>query len=427
MKRTSLVWVCLFLLALAPDLLAVKCKLDPTLLYDYADQWSNIPKNRPPTLPTVKSVVKKQYFDIHVFFWDFKTADSEADCTCKIKIIKPDGTIYYESKELAAYKGKFTGKSVLKVPDKLRVCFEPDDQFGKYKLQTTVYDKIGKEQASAECSIELKPLPETYVPMKLVSDKKDKSGLAMNYYRNPQPEKLIPFFLGFCQLQKDLVNAKQYDKKRRHACNLLMAFCYYTFKNNQYLLPPLIRIVREQDIFYKRNLVFLLYNLNMKDEDLFKELGKEAEEFAAKLSKTSSHPFEFDKINYSEQEDILWAQFFATGKYLPIKKLSEVMQQLKSNMSVDKYKKLKTKTTEDKKKLYQWIVGLAARWSLQTNAVQHDLVFYYCETLFARDIKDRFEKAVLGGILQNADKIRFSKAVEEKMKEIEEKNKKEKK
>jgi hypothetical protein len=62
---------------------------------------------------------------------------------------------------------------------------------------------------------------------------------------------------------------------------------------------------------------------------------------------------------------------------------------------------------------------------LQTNAIQHDLVFYYCETLLARDIKDRFERACLGGILQKADKIRFSKAVEEKLKEME--NKKNKK
>lgn len=427
MKKTSVIWISLFLLALAPDLLAVKCRIDSTLLYDYNDQWNNIPKNRPPTLPLVTSVVKKQYFDIHVFFWDFKIAKDKADCTYKIKIIRPDGKIYYEGKEKTARKGPAAAKVALKPPGTLRICFEPEDPFGKYKIEAVVYDKLGKTQASAEYTIELKPMPEKYTPMKIGFNKKDKPKLAMNYYLSPQPEKLIPFFLGFCQLQKDLVNAKQYDKKKRHACNLLMAFCYYTFKNNQYLLPPLIKIVKEQDIFYKRNLVFLLYNLNMKDELLFKELGKEAQEFAAKLGKTSSHPFEFDKINYSEQEDILWAQFFATGKFLPIKKLAEVMRQLKTNMSIKKYKKLKTKTPEDKKKLYQWIVGLAASWSLQSNAVQHDLVFYYCETLFARDIKDRFERACLGGILQKADKIRLSKAVEEKMKEMKKKKKENKK
>ncbi len=422
MKKLNAVWVFLFLLVLAPDLLAVKCRINPTLLYDYADQWENIPKNRPPILPLVKTVVKKQYFDVHVFLWDFKAADNKADCTYKIKIVKPDGKVYYESKELNAYKGKLTGKTIFKVPNSLRICFEPKDSFGKYQIKAIVYDKIGKTQASAECSMELKPMPEKYAPMKIRFNKKNKPELAMNYYLNPEPEKLIPFFLGFCQLQKELVNAKQYDKKRRHACNLLMAFCYYTFKNNQYLLPPLIRIVKEQDIFYKRNLVFLLYNLNMKDKPLFEELGKEAQEFAAKLTK-KSNPFEFDKISYSEQEDILWAQFFATGKYLPIKKLSEVMRQLKTNMSIKKYKKLKEKTPEDKKKLYKWIVGLAASWSLQTNAIQHDLVFYYCEMLYSRDIKDQFEKACLGGILQKADKIRLSRAVEKRMKELEKKKK----
>ena len=65
---------------------------------------------------------------------------------------------------------------------------------------------------------------------------------------------------------------------------------------------------------------------------------------------------------------------------------------------------------------YQWVIGLAARWSLQSNAVQHRLVFYYCETLYSRDVKDTFVKACLAGILQRAEKIRLSKAVENKMK-----------
>ena len=424
MKKTSIIWVTLFLLALVPDLMAVKCRIDSTLLYDYNDQWKNIPQNRPPTLPLVTSVVKKQYFDVHVFFWDFKIVKGKADCTYKIKIIRPDGKIYYEGKEKTARKGTAAAKVALKPPGSLRICFEPEDPFGKYKIEAVVYDKIAKTQASAEYSMELKPMPENYAPMKIAFNKKNKPELALNYYRNPEPEKLIPFFLGFCELQKNLVKAKQYDKKRRHTCNLLMAFCYYTFKNNQYLLPSLIKIVKEQDIFYKRNLVFLLYNLNIKDELLYEELGKEAQEFATKLSKTSN-PFEFEKINYSEQEDILWAQFFATGKYLPIKKLAEVMRQLKTNMSIAKYKKLKKKTAKDKKQLYQWIVALAASWSLQSNSIQHDLVYYYCETLYSRDIKDQFEKACLGGILQKAGKIRLSKAVEKKMKEL--KNKKENK
>ncbi len=417
MKKINAVWICLFFLAcVTPDLLAVKCGINTTLLYDYTDQWNNIPKRRPPVLPLVTSVVKKQYFDVHVFLWDFKTADNKADCTYKIKVIKPDGKIYYESKESAAYKGVFAEKSVFRAPNNLRVCFEPQDPFGKYQIEAVIYDKIAKTEASAKCSIELKAMPENYTPLKIGFNKKDKPKLVTNYYRNPQPEKLIPFFLGLCQLQEELVKTKKYDKKKQHACNLLMAFCYYTFKNNQYLIPPLLKIVKDHDFFYKRNLVFLLHNLNTKDKLLYyKELGEEAQKFAEKLSKTAN-PFEFKEIHYSEQEDILWADFFATGRYLPIKKLAEVMTQLQTNMTIEKFKKIKKKTAKDKKMLYEWIVALAARWSLQSNAVQHDLVFYYCETLYSRDIKDPFVKACLGGILQKADEIRLSKAVENKMK-----------
>ena len=417
MKKINTICLCLFLfVCVMPYLSAVECRVGTTLMYDYNEQWNNIPKGRPPVLPSVKSVVKKQYFDVHVFLWEFKVANNKADCTYKIKIITPDGKIYYESKESAAYKGIFAGKSIFKVPNNLRICFEPKDPFGKYQIEAVIYDKIEKTEASVKCSIELKTMPKTYTPLKIGFNKKDKPKLATNYYRSPQPEKLIPFFLGFCQLQKDLVKAKKYDKKKQHACNLLMAFCYYTFKNNQYLIPPLLKIVKNHDIFYQRNLVFLLHNLNVKDKlSYYKELGKEAQKFAAKLTKTAN-PFEFKKIHYSEQEDILWAEFFATGRYLPIKKLAEVMTQLQTNMTIEKFKKLKKKTAKDKKLLYEWLVGLAARWSLQSNAIQHDLVFYYCETLYLRDIKDSFVKTCLRGILQRAEKIRLSKAVENKIK-----------
>ena len=422
MKKINIIFLFLFAFAIS-DIFAVECRINTTLLYDYNDQWHNIPEGRPPFLPVVKSVVKKQYFDVHVFLWKFKTADNKADCTYKIKIIKPDGKIYYSSKELVAYKGKFAGTSVLKTPGKLQICFEAKDPLGKYQIETVVYDKIAKTQASAKCLIELKAMPEKYAHLKIGFDKKNKPELATNYYRNPQPEKLIPFFLGLCQLQEDLVKAQKYDKKKRHACNLMMAFCYYTFKNNKYLIPSLIRAVEPYGIFYKRNLVFLLHNLNMLDEKLYKELGDQAQKFAAKL-KQASNPFEFGKVRYSEQEDILWAQFFATGKYLPIKKLAEVMTQLSSNMSIKRYKSLKTKTVKDKKQLYEWIIALAARWSLQSNAIQHNLVFYYCETLYMRDIKNRFLKACLDGILQQAEKIRFSRTVQEKLKEEEKEEKK---
>lgn len=415
MKKVNTICLCLFLLlCLMPDLLAVECRIDTTLLYDYNDQWNNIPKGRPPVLPSVKSVVKKQYFDVHVFLWKFKIADNKANCTYRIKIINPNGEIHHTSKEFVAYKGKFAGKSVFKAPTKLRICFDPKDPFGKYQIETIVYDKVENTQANARCSLALKPMPEKYIPLKIGLKKKNKPKLATNYYRNPQPEKLIPFFLGLCQLQKKLVEEKKYDKKKQHACNLMMAFCYYTFKNNKYLIPPLIKIVKPYGIFYKRNLVFLLHNLNMLDKQLYKDLGDKSRRFAEKLKK-ASNPFEFKKVRYSEQEDILWAHFFATGKYLPIKKLAEVMTQLKTNMTIRKYKSLKKKTAKDKKQLYEWIVALAARWSLQSNAIQHNLVFYYCETLYSHDTKNQFIKACLAGILQNAEKIRLSKAVQNKI------------
>ena len=409
MKRKSVIGLFLFACVMT-GLLAVECRVDTTLMYDYTDQWNNISKGRPPVLPLVTTVVKKQYFDVHVFLWKFKQANNKANCTYKIKITGPNNKIYYDSKKNVAYKGKFIEKSVFKVPGNLRVCFDPKDSFGKYQIEAVVYDKIGKTQASTKCSIELKPMPEKYIPLKIGFNKKNKPKLATNYYRNPQAEKLIPFFLGFCQLQKKLIKTKKYNKKNQHACNLMMAFCYYTFKNNRYLIPALVKIVKQHDILYKRNLVFLLHNLNIKNKQLYQELGEKSVKFAQTLTK-SSNPFEFKKIRYSEQEDILWVKFFATGQYKPIKRLAEVMRQLKTNMTIKKFKSLKKKTAKDKKLLYEWVVGLAARWSLQSNAIQHRLVFYYCETLYLRDIKDSFVKACLKGILQKADKARRSKTI----------------
>jgi hypothetical protein len=101
---------------------------------------------------------------------------------------------------------------------------------------------------------------------------------------------------------------------------------------------------------------------------------------------------------------MLWTTFFATGEFLPIKMLVEAMSDLNVGITPEQYKNLPVKTAEDGKKLVKWSIGAAALWSLTANAKTHQLVFFYCETLFQRDDTDKFIKSCLAKVLTDATK-----------------------
>lgn len=388
----------LFILTITPSP-ALECAVNASLSGSFSDQWSNIPPGRPPSLQMVGNVVKNQFFYVYVLFWDFAVKDGRAAVSFDIKSIRPDGKSYFEQKDIKGLpdKTKYTEtKSVYMYPGYFKICLEDGDPDGKYIIQVTARDKFGDVSVTAECAVNLVAAPLQYEALDFAA--KTTQDIMTFYYRNPQPQKLIPLFLGFCEADPAMQN-----KNRNYSPMNMLMFFYKAFDANRYLLPELAKQAKIIGQPGKDYAIHLLYYLNEKDGNLIRSIGPEAVALAGSLAKIPN-PFIIAKITHPIHEDMLWTTFFATGEFLPIKMLAEAMSNLKGGITPEQYKKLPAKTAEDGKKLVKWSIGAAAMWSLTANAETHELVFFYCETLFQRDDTDKFIKSCLAKVLTDASK-----------------------
>ena len=85
--------------------------------------------------------------------------------------------------------------------------------------------------------------------------------------------------------------------------------------------------------------------------------------------------------------DALWGKFMATGRKEPVERIMAVLPWIDIKGDVNRL-----------------LVGGAARWSLASNAVQHDLVFKFCEEA----MKNQSEEVTLKlqEVLENSEKDR---------------------
>lgn len=88
--------------------------------------------------------------------------------------------------------------------------------------------------------------------------------------------------------------------------------------------------------------------------------------------------------------DALWGNFLATGKKEPVERIMAALPWIDIKGNINKL-----------------MIGGAARWSLISNAVQHDRVFEFCQTSIATQPQDVIPK--LREVLDNASKERREK------------------
>ena len=145
-------------------------------------------------------------------------------------------------------------------------------------------------------------------------------------------------------------------------------------------------------------------------------LGREAgENLHSKLDEATSRELDElvllpdevpDTIRTPGELDQLWFEFFATGKVEPVRRLVEQLARPGEMLTPKEFKAKKEKgetTPEDLEKLKNFLITLAANWSLNSNAKQHPLVRYYLEAMLTRgEIKHPRSAALVKEILRKA-------------------------
>ena len=113
-----------------------------------------------------------------------------------------------------------------------------------------------------------------------------------------------------------------------------------------------------------------------KDDLLGRLIGKEDANLVENI-KSIPMPDPYGQINHPVQLDMLWWDFFATGRIKPIQKLVSVLEYSKYAGAIGAYKKSK-KTQADLKKAMKDAIFQALVWSLRSNCRHHELVRNYC-------------------------------------------------
>lgn len=382
----------LLLLCAACGVHAVEGNLMATLSQNLQDQWEHILPGRPPQIPVVSRVVPGQPFSIRLALGRFALKDGAADVTVDLEQVNPDGTKKTIGRDLVALRGKSNGKGVFLSNFYLEAVMEEKDAPGKYRIVGKLRDRNDGSEKPLECSWELTALPASFPALEL----KQSGEVLSNYYRSPKPEQL-PGLLESCLRERPGLNDKTLS-------------LYYglgrLFRLNPQLHGELLRIAAAQQTAESRRAVAAVIHF----------LGREAEEtLHPKLDEGTRR--ELDELALLPDEvpgtirtagelDQLWFEFFATGKVEPIRRLVDQLARPGETMTPKEFKAKKEKgeaTPEDLEKLKNFLIILAANWSLGSNAKQHPLVRYYLEAMLTRgEIKHPRSAALVKEILRKA-------------------------
>ena len=382
----------LLLLFAACGVHAVEGNLVATLSQNLQDQWEHILPGRPPQIPVVSRVVPGQPFSIRLVLGRFALKDGAADVTADLEQVNPDGTKKTIGRDLVALRGKSDGKGVFLSNFYLEAVMEEKDAPGKYRIVGKLRDRNDGSEKALECSWELTAPPDSFPALEL----KQSGEVLSNYYRSPKPE-LLPGLLESCLRERPGLNDKTLS-------------LYYglgrLFRLNPQLHGELLRIAAAQQTAESRRAVAaVIHFLGGKAEA---ELRPKLDEGTRReLDELALLPDEVPgTIRTAGELDQLWFEFFATGKVEPIRRLVDQLARPGEMLTPKEFKAKKEKgetTPEDLEKLKNFLITLAANWSLNSNAKQHPLVRFYLEAMLTRgEIKHPRSAALVKEILRKA-------------------------
>ena len=368
---------------------AIDGLLIKTIDYSFKEKWNNTFGSSIPAITSCDTVFKKQYFFLTAIAADYSSDNQDiSNVVYSLKITKPDNTLYFFQENLPVVNGKILNKNNLQMSDAiLKVCFENNDAFGKYKIEIVIVDKISGISKSVNSEITLAPLP-AYNQVQ-VKDDDAFSKWFLKYYENPKPEKALAYYIYYSQ-------SKLSDKESSF-WPVLSIFLEIA-KNNTYLLPQVVDCYKSQDLKTKIYLLYLLIYSNIGTNVFFNSLEGDEKDTYLKIKASPLIDF-YGTISDPSQLDMLWGTFSASGSYHPILKLIKTLDYTMYQGYLDKFKKSK-QTSDDRQKAINNSIYNSLVWSLKSNCKQHQLVKEYCDWALLNENLSNVQKEELKAILK---------------------------
>lgn len=291
-----------------------------TIQYEAPDFYYHSPSSFPPLFQEQQTVFSGQSVLLAIVTKGFALSeDSEADITCEMTVIEPDGTEHQSPAAIALYQGRVRSPNAALFPRRMPMLyFGEDEPTGLYTIALTVTDNISGQQQQLERKIRVRSyrppaLPEGFDPIEWME----------NYYLHPTPELALPALqlLGTLtqrtwppHLQNDYTNAQSrmigfYDRLLADNPWLLPHFAeahtraLYLPDDHPHNLRPQIEMILRTH--FRR--------FNQRPEGVPQRLWSQSRN-AQYLSFGNEEP----GVHDATARERLWGQFFASGSFLPI-------------------------------------------------------------------------------------------------------------
>lgn len=369
--------VFILLLLLSASCFPEKPFFDATLLPSIGDKeldfWFYTPAGTGPEIPIVEKVYRNQMFML-LMFCRAEAAEFQTrlEISYDIKITAPDGKILIEEKNQPYYKGDVIPAIILSNESVLEIGFDEAESFGTYTIEAVFHENVSNRSYRTSAEVELVDFtkPQTFNTLDEYSD------WMMNYHRRPDP---IRCFWG-------ILNHVETSSKWVKDNLMSMAFYRRIFLDNPFLWEYYAKLYQTVSNEDKQKMLQVAAVISAEEKNvLLKEVTGDMKSFYDEACKIVI-PDTTCNITTGTQLDILWAEFFASGTYTPIKRIVSALEFKRYSETLNKLKN-KEIAVEDtnEKDVMMGAVYMAAEWSLTSNCAQFHRVRQYCQTVYERE------------------------------------------
>ena len=363
------------------DFMIAPTRQDPSL-----DWWYAVPEGFTPQLNLVSSVAKGEYFNIIPFFKNYgTTSNGQAHITYDIEVLRPDGSTDESLQHCDGHKGAASPPHLLAARAVMRLCFDPEDPFGEYTVNITAYDHVSNQTNRQIVAIE----QAEFKLDNLTEEERDE--LFFRYSTTPNPSRA---FASFLQTEHDFI-----DEDNEPLWSAIWFF-KTVFENNEFLMPHLLEAFSGGTPKQQKDIILILALMNRTDD--LPVLPSQLKAFE-QVMKAGRIPTPYSEITTGTQLDMLWAEYFATGRIKPIRQLTTSLSLVKHLGTLDQIKagELDSESPEVRRVGMLEAVFQSTLWSLRSNCEQSPLLFPYCVNILDSEELDGPAQRVLAMLLQS--------------------------
>ena len=305
-----------------------------------------------------------------------------------LKILRPDGSNYADMPQVEIWENKPPPpKGILELGvGYLKVIIEAEDPDGTYTVQATVTDNVKKS---------------SFVLTRTFSVPAQKPTKQINQPDNETIKELSQWFTYYYKTPHSVQDIENINKmfqsgffNKPSAVAPLVMFLAEFFRQNETKMLGWEKSLHE---IPQNEGLYLLHSLWQANTDnTLKILNNwpdlKSEEILEKIKERPPVDLKTIEINSPAILDMLWATFMASGNTFYVERIISTLS-------------LPTDSEEKDKRINNLLIVGAAKWSLSSNAMQHELVLKTCQKFAVSE--DPIIRVAVSELLEN---IKESKA-----------------